>query len=87
MWDVADITDDDKKIAQFVGALRKRALTWYMNFTKTQERSKDEIKTNFLAFFKIEDVAHLASQKLKDIKQVPGETVREYDKRFKDLLS
>ena len=27
MWDAADVTDDDKKIAQFVGALRKRTLT------------------------------------------------------------
>ena len=35
----------------------------------------------------MEDVAHLATQKLKDIKQVPGESVREYDKRFKDILS
>ena len=87
MWDAVDITDDDKKIAQFASALRKRALTQYMNFTKNQARSKEEIKTNFLAFFKTEDVTHLATKKLKDIKQVPGETIQEYDKRFKDLLS
>ena len=35
MWDAVDMSDDDKKIAQFVGALRKRALTWYMNFTES----------------------------------------------------
>lgn len=35
----------------------------------------------------MEDVTRVASQKLKDIKQVPGESVLEYDKRFKDLLS
>ena len=58
-----------------------------MNFIENQARSKDEIKTNFLAFFKTKDVAHLAAQKLKDIKQVPRETVREYDKIFKDQLS
>ena len=34
MWDASDVTDDDKKIAQIVGALRKTELTWYMNFTK-----------------------------------------------------
>lgn len=34
MWDAADVIDDDKKIAQFVGALRKRELTWYMKFTE-----------------------------------------------------
>ena len=32
MWDAADVIDDDKKIAQFVSALRKRALTSYMSF-------------------------------------------------------
>ena len=64
MWDVAYVTDDDKNIAQFVGALRKRALTWYMNFTENQTNSKDDIKVNFLAFFKTEDVAHLATKSL-----------------------
>ena len=87
MWDTTDVTDEDKQITQFAGALRKRALTWYMNFIENQERTKDEIKTNFIAFFKIENVTHLAAQKLKDIKQIPREIVREYDKRFKDLLN
>ena len=52
MWDATDVTDDDKKIAQFDGVLRKRALTLYMNFTENQETTKDEIKTKFLPFFK-----------------------------------
>ena len=66
---------------------------------ENQARSKDDIKANFLAFFKMEDIAHLVVHKLKDIKkipsesvweyvkQVPGKSVWEYDKRFKDLLS
>ena len=87
MWDATDMTNDDKKIAQFAGALRKRALTWYMNLIENKERTKDEIKTNFLAFCKTEGVAHLASEKLKDIKKIPGEIVWEYEKRFKYLLS
>lgn len=87
MWDAAVVTDDDKKIAQFATALRKRELTWYMNFIENQAISKDKIKSNFLSFFKMEDVTHLASQKLKYIKQVPSESVWEYDKIFKDLLS
>ena len=72
MWDATDVIDEDKQITQFAGALRKRALTWYMNFTENRIRTKAKIKANFLAFFKIEDVAHLATQKIKDIKQVPG---------------
>ena len=58
-----------------------------MNFRENHARTKDEIKKNFLAFFKTKDVAHLATENLKESKQTPGETVREYDKRFKDLLS
>ena len=67
--------------------MKKRALTWYMNFIENQARKKDEIKQNFLDFFKIEDIAHLVTQKLKDIKQIPREIIHEYDKRFKGLLS
>ena len=87
MWDAANVTDEDKQIAQFASALRKRVLTWYMNFTESQNRSKAKIKASFLALFKMKDIAHLAAQKPKDIKQRLGELVREYDKRFKDLLS
>ena len=87
MWDAADVTDNDKKITPFVGALRKRELTWYMNFMENQARSKDDIKANFLAFFKMKDIAHLAVETLKDIKQVLRKLVWEYDKRFKYLLS
>ena len=68
MWNAANITDGDKKISQFVGTLRKRVVTWYMNFTKNQSRTKDEIKKNFLSFLKTEDVVHLAAQNLKEIK-------------------
>ena len=59
MWDAANVTDENRQITQFASALRKRALTWYMNFTESQNRSKVEIKASFLAFFKMEDVAHL----------------------------
>lgn len=52
MWDATDVTDDDKKIAQFASALRKIALTWYMNFIENQAISKDNIKPNFIAFSK-----------------------------------
>ena len=85
MWDIADVTNEDKQIAQFALTLRKRALTWYMNFTENQNISKAEIKANFLAFFKTEDIMHLDAQKLKDIKQLQSEYVWEYNKRFKDL--
>jgi hypothetical protein len=62
-------------MAQFGVALRARALTWFMNFTDNQTRMKNEIKQNFLSFFKTQDIIHLAAQKLKEIKQNLGESV------------
>ena len=48
---------------------------------------KDEIKQNFLQFFETQDNRHLAAKNLKEIMQRTGETVYEYDKRFKYLLT
>ena len=75
-------------MAQFAGALRKRALTWYMTFLKRQPiATKSEIKSQFLSFFKTPYAKHLAMKKLKNKSQNPAESVRDYDKRWKDLLS
>ena len=61
---------------------------WYMTFTeRTPQASKAEIKAQFLSFFKTLDAKHLAAKKLKTTSQKPAESVREYDKRWKDLLS
>ena len=75
-------------MAQFAGALRKRALTWYMTFSERQpQATKAEIKVQFLSFFKTPDAKHLAAKKLKTTSQKPGDTVHDYDKCWKDLLS
>lgn len=87
IWEATNITNEKKQITQFVRYLRKRALTWYMNFNENQSKSKNEIKQNFPTFFRTQDVKHLLAQKLKDIRQMLRESVQEYDKIFKDLLS
>ena len=75
------MTDEDRQMAQFAEALRKRALTWYMTFSERKPRAtKAEIKAQFLSFFKTPDAKHLATKKLKTTQQKPGETVRDYDK-------
>ena len=75
-------------MAQFTGALRKIALTWYMNYIeRTPQASKEEIKAQFLSSFKTLDAKHLAAKKMKTTSQKLAESVREYDKRWKDLLS
>ena len=86
-WEANQVTDEDRKMVQFDGALRKRALTWYMTFSKrTPQETKAEIKAQFLSFFKIPDAKQLAAKKLKTTSQKLGETVRDYDKRWKDLI-
>jgi hypothetical protein len=60
---------------KFGVSLRHRALMWFMNYTKNQNHSKLEIKNSFLTFFKVQDVTHLATKKMKEIKQRLGEPV------------
>ena len=75
-------------MAQFVGALRKIALTWYMTYIeRTPRASKANINAQFLSFFKTPDAKHLAEKKLKTTSQKSVESVSDYDKRWKDLLS
>ena len=82
------MTDEDQQMAQFAGALRKRALTWYMTFLERKPRAtKAKIKAQFLSFFKTPDAKHLTAKNLNTTQQKPGETVHDYDKRWKDLLS
>lgn len=87
IWAANDIDNEEKKIHQFVAGLRKRALTWFMNYTNNQVHTKGQIKNEFLAFFKTKEGSHLAAQKLKDIKQKHGESIRAYDRRLEYTLS
>jgi hypothetical protein len=66
--DATDITYKDNKMDQFGAALCHHALTWFMNYMEKKTRSKAEIKNTFLTLFKIQDITHLAPQKLKKIK-------------------
>ena len=74
-------------MGQFIGALRERALTWYMTYTeRTHNASKAKIKQQFLSFFKTPDAKHLAMKKLNSTVQKPAEMIQDYDKRWKYLL-
>ena len=58
-----------------------------MTYTKrTPNASKAEIKQQFLSFFKTPDAKHLAVKKIKSTVHKPAETIRDYEKRLKDLL-
>ena len=64
-----------------------------MTYTeKTPNVSKAEIKQQFLSFFKTPNEKHQMKafgrrKKLKTTIHKPTETVQDYDKRWKDLLS
>ena len=65
-WEANIVTSEDRQMAQFAGALRKRALNWYMTYTeKTPNATKEKLKKQFLSFFKTPDAKHLAVKKLK----------------------
>ena len=86
-WEENQVTGEDRQMAQFAGALRKRALTWCMTFTeRTPQAYKVEIQAKFLSFFKTPDEKHLPAKKLKTTSQKPAESLREIDKCWKDLL-
>ena len=55
-------------------------------FGRKPKATKAEIKAQFLSFFKTPDAKYLEAKKLKKTSQNPGETVRDYDKHWKDLL-
>ena len=70
----------ERQMAQFIGVLRKRALTWYMNYIKRNpQASKADIKEQFLSFFKTPDTKRKAAKKVKTTSQKPAESVWEYD--------
>ena len=54
---------------------------------RTPQATKEEIKAQFLSFFKTPDAKHLVAKKLKTTSQKPGESIRDYDKHWKYLLS
>ena len=59
-----------------------------MDFSKiTPGATKAEFKAHFWSFFKTPDAKHLAAKKLKTTSQKSGETVCDYDKQWKYLLS
>jgi hypothetical protein len=40
-----DVIDETKKTTKFVAALRRRTLTWFMNFRENNNRTNDGIRS------------------------------------------
>ena len=53
IWEENLVTSEELQMVQFVGALHKRELTWYMPYMeKTTNANKEEIKQQFMSFFR-----------------------------------
>jgi len=62
------------KVAQLVTPFRDRALNWYMKFSGGQNKTHDEIQVSLIAEFKNPKSKSQWITKLKEIKQLDGET-------------
>ena len=52
VWTAKTITDQDTKRAQLVTTFRDHALTWFMNFSSTQNHVLADIKVAMIKEFK-----------------------------------
>ena len=78
--------DQDIRRAQLVTSFRDRALTWFMKFSSTQNYILADIKKSMIKEFKKPKSESQCITELKEIQQKRGESVWDFDKRFKVLL-
>ena len=74
MWTIKTINDDNLKLVQLVITLRDRALTWYIKYT-TVPKTLVQVKTTMIKEFKKPKSESQCITELKDIKQLPSESV------------
>ena len=86
VWNAKSITDLDVRTAQLITSFRDRALTWFMKFSSNQHPTLDEIKAAIIKEFKKPKSESQSITELKEIQQRCGESVWDFDQRFKVLL-
>ena len=86
VWTTKNIMDQDTKRAQLVTSFRDRALTWFMKFSSTQNHALADIKAAMMKEFKKPKSESQCITELKEIQQRHGESVWDFDQRFKVLL-
>ena len=80
------IADLDVRATQLITSFRDRALTWFMKFSSTQIPTLDEIKAAITKEFKNPKSESQSITELKEIQQRRGESVWDFDQRFKVIL-
>ena len=90
VWTIKAINDDNSKLVQLVTTLRERALTWYMKYTSAVTtavpRTLVQVRTAMIKEFKKPIFVSQCITELKDIKQLPTESVWDFDQKFKALI-
>ena len=78
--------DQNTRRAQLVTSFRDRALTWFMNFSSTQNYALVDIRKAMIKEFKKPKSESQCITELREIQQKLGESVWDFDQRFKVLL-
>ena len=86
VWTAKNITDIDVRRAQLITSFRDRALTWFMKFASMQNPVLADIKAALIREFKKPKSELQCITELKEIQQRWGESVWDFDQRFKVLL-
>ena len=86
VWTAKNITDPVVRTVQLITSFRDWALTWFMKFSSTQSHSLDDIKEAIIKEFKKPKSESQCITELKEIQQKQGESVWDFDQRFKVLL-
>ena len=88
VWNIKQVQNDDTKKAQLATTFRDRALTWFMKFLTSMQQSItiQEIKAKLKKEFKKPKLESQCITEIKEIKQMPHESIWDFDQRFKTLL-
>jgi hypothetical protein len=86
-------TLDANKLVEFQTTLRGHALKWYMKVIEPgvlgmqgQAFTLDQVRTRFIAEFKLPQSEQQAMSELQEIQQREGESAWEYSQKFKDAI-
>ena len=81
VWSIKQVQDDDTKRAKLATTFRDRSLTWFMKFSTSTQQPKtiQEIKDELKKEFKKPKSESQCITELKEIKQMPHESVGDFD--------
>ena len=86
VWTAKSIIDENTRRAQLITSFRDQDFTWFMKFSSTQNYILADIKKSMIKEFNKPKSESQCITELKEIQQKIGESVWDFDQRFKVLL-